>query len=349
MKPVVLMVLDGWGCAPPSAGNAILSAPARNFLELKQQHLSTTLQAHGNAVGLMSSQMGDSNVGHLTIGSGRIVHQNFSRIEHAIETHTFALQPVMQTVARKARTQRVHLMGLFSPGGVHSHERHWQAVLQALADAQVPADQVFLHWWLDGRDTAPQSAFASLEYGADMLNHIGIGRVASISGRYWAMDRDNRWDRTYKAYQAMVNGQGERAASAVEALQAAYARGETDEFVLPTVLVDAQDQPVARIAAEDMVLVMNFRADRVRQITQALTDPDFSFFPRSFTHVEWLGGLTAYDASRPLPAVFEPETVHNALPEWLSRQGLTQLHVAETEKYAHVTFFFNGGKEETVE
>jgi 2,3-bisphosphoglycerate-independent phosphoglycerate mutase len=346
VKPVVLAVLDGWGQAESGPTNAISSAPARNMERLAQEYPSALVAAHGNAVGLMENQMGDSNVGHLTIGAGRIIQQNLVRINDAIEDGTLAENLTFLEMMRQSQGRRLHLLGLLSPGGVHSHQEHLAALLLLIAQYGHPLE-VYLHIWLDGRDVSPESAASSLEWLASTLNMVGLGRVASISGRYYAMDRDRRWDRTERAYRAMVEGIGNKAQSAVEALLAAYGQRITDEFVPPTVLTDEHNQPIGTIGPDDIVFVFNFRADRVRQITRALSDPNFTEFSRPMSRVRWLGGMTVYDEQFVLPHLFAPQSVTNNLAEWVSKQGLSQLHVAETEKYAHVTFFFNGGIEKT--
>lgn len=343
MRPTVLMVLDGWGVADPGPSNAITEAD-RVMQQLAKTHPSNLLVAHGTEVGLLDGQMGDSNVGHLTIGAGRVVDQTLTRIHRAMEQGTLDQRPVLQTMMKAAEGRKIHLLGLLSPGGVHSHERHLGALL-AMLQKHGRKDQVFLHCWLDGRDVSPESAAKSFKYLAEVINRTGLGQVATIAGRYYAMDRDNRWDRIEKAYRAMVDGQGPTAKSAVEALEASYHQDVTDEFVVPTVLVDDHDQPVATIAAEDVVFVFNFRADRVRQITRALADPEFDHFERPFKAPHWMGGMAQYDEAFTLPQAFDPPEVPNNLAEWLSGHGVSQLHVAETEKYAHVTFFFNGGQE----
>jgi len=338
------MVLDGWGVADAGPTNAISEAD-RTMARLAQTYPSNLVVAHGREVGLLDGQMGDSNVGHLTIGGGRVVDQTLTRIHRAIEEKTLATRPVLREMLAQAKGHRLHLLGLLSPGGVHSHETHLGALLEML-QAEGRTEDVYLHCWLDGRDVSPQSAAASFKYLAGVMNRTEVGQVATIAGRYYAMDRDNRWERIETAYRAMVEGQGATAKSAIEALETNYAEGHNDEFVVPTVLVDANGQPVATIAADDVVFVFNFRADRVRQITRALADPTFSQFARPFSHPRWLGGMAQYDEEFPLPHVFEPPNVDHNLAQWLSERGLRQLHVAETEKYAHVTFFFNGGREE---
>lgn len=344
MHPTVLMVLDGWGIAEPGPANAITSAPDRVVSRLAETYPSTQVAAHGREVGLFPDQMGDSNVGHLTIGAGRVIDQNLPRIFRAIEEGTLAGNPVIQAMIQEAKAgRRLHFLGLLSPGGVHSHERHLGALLEIAAAAGL--QDVFLHICLDGRDVPPESAAQSLEYLAGEINRTGVGRIATMSGRYYAMDRDKRWDRTEKAYRAMVEGEGPKARSAPEALTRSYADQVSDEFVVPTVLTDEAGEPVGRIGADDVVFVFNFRADRVRQITRALADPAFDAFSRPFPRVHWLGGMTVYDEAFPLPHVFEPQDAAHNLAEWLSERGVPQFHVAETEKYAHVTFFFNGGQE----
>lgn len=341
-SPVVLMVLDGWGDAPPAPGNAIYSAPDRCYRALRDRYLATRVAAHGKAVGLLPDQMGDSNVGHLTIGAGRIVVQNLPRITEAVQSGTLAQNPVLNAAIDRARGHRLHVMGLLSPGGVHSHEEHLYALMAIFQERDL--HNVAYHLWLDGRDVPPSSAMSALERFAECLNATGTGYAASVAGRYYAMDRDNRWDRTEKAYRAMVQGQGVTAASAVEALDHAYQNGQTDEFVVPTVIVDDHGRPVGTVASDDVVLVYNFRADRVRQMTRALADPDFDAFLRPMSQVA-VYGMTAYDEDFALPHLFGPLAVKNNLAQWLASHGLRQLHVAETEKYAHVTFFFNGGQE----
>jgi 2,3-bisphosphoglycerate-independent phosphoglycerate mutase len=343
-RPTVLMVLDGWGLREPVPDNAIATAPAVHFQDLWTRYPHTQLKAHGEAVGLVPGQMGDSNVGHLTIGAGRVVYQNLARIFRAIDDGSLAHSPVLAEAFRRAEDRPLHLFGLLSDGGVHSHQDHLFALLRLARDAGVK--DVALHLALDGRDVPPESGMRYLAALADALGEVGIGRVATLMGRYYGMDRDRRWDRTELAYRAMVEGQGPTARSAPEALAASYAAGRTDEFVVPTVLVDAEGSPVAPIRPDDPVFIFNFRADRVRQILHALADPGFTAFTRPAGLVQWVGGMTLYDENFVVPHVFAPPDVLDNLAAWLSRQGLTQFHVAETEKYAHVTFFFNGGVEE---
>lgn len=344
-RPTVLVVMDGWGMRKDTADNAITKAPARHFDQLWERWPHTTLKAHGEAVGLIADQMGDSNVGHLNLGAGRVVYQNLARIFRAMADGTLARSPVVQAAFQAALGQRLHLLGLLSDGGVHSHQEHLFALLRLARQAGV--EDIRLHLALDGRDVPPESALRYLGALADVMGEVGGDiRVATIMGRYYAMDRDNRWDRTERAYRAMVEGIGPRARSAPEAVTGSYDQDVSDEFVLPTVLVDEHDSPVGLIRPDDSLFVFNFRADRVRQILHALSDPDFDRFPRPMEQVAWTGGLTLYDENFPVPHVFAPPAVPDNLAEWLSKRGLSQFHVAETEKYAHVTFFFNGGVEQ---
>ncbi len=338
------MILDGWGYAQPGPDNAISRAPAPIMERLEKEYPSSLLSAHGEQVGLLAGQMGDSNVGHLTIGAGRVIDQNLTRIHRAVADGSLAQMPVIGDLVEVARSRRLHLMGLCSPGGVHSHETHLGALLEILRQHGV-TDGVYLHVWLDGRDVPPESAASSLKYLAGVINQTGLGRIATIAGRYWAMDRDKRWERIEKAYRAMVEGIGPTAKSAPEALQQSYGEGVTDEFVVPTVLVGEDGSPVATVGEDDAVFIFNFRADRARQMSRALADPEFAHFRRPYARVHWLGSMTQYDEDFPLPHVFDPPDVTHNLAEWLSEHQIRQFHVAETEKYAHVTFFFNGGQE----
>ena len=346
-RPLVLVVLDGWGLREDAPDNAITRAPSRNMDALWREWPHTELQAHGEAVGLVPGQMGDSNVGHLNLGAGRVVYQNLARIHRAVEDGSLAKSPVLAEAWRRAKGHRLHLFGLLSEGGVHSHQDHLGAILESAAAAGV--EDVALHLCLDGRDVPPESALQYLTRLADQVTEAGVGRVATIMGRYYGMDRDQRWDRVEAAYRAMLEGQGATARSAPEALSQAYEAGKTDEFVPPTVIVDDQGAPVGTIRGDDVVFIFNFRADRVRQMSRGLGDPAFDHFARPFPKVAWLGGMTVYDENFPMPHVFEPMDVPNNLAEWLSRQGIRQYHIAETEKYAHVTFFFNGGVERAYE
>ena len=343
--PIVLTILDGWGIAESSATNAVAVADTPNMDRLGREFPMTTLTAHNGMVGLPKGQMGNSEVGHLNIGAGRIVYQDFTRINLAVDRGEFATNPVFNEVMDQVRAagSRLHLCGLVSDGGVHSHILHLIALIELAAAKEV---EVCLHCFMDGRDTSPTSGITFMEELAAALDRIGWGRVATVSGRYWAMDRDKRWDRVQKAWDAMVHGQGATAVDAVGLMRESYGRGETDEFIVPTVLVDAKDAPVGRIVDNDAVIFFNFRADRVRELCHAFADPIFTCFkagdrPRLLQ----LATMTEYEADFTFPIAFPPVSLTRILGEEVSRHGRRQLRIAETEKYAHVTYFFNGGNE----
>ena len=312
MHPTVLMVLDGWGVAEPGPSNGISAAPDNTVSRFAESYPSNLLAAHGTEVGLLDGQMGDSNVGHLTIGAGRVIDQTLTRIHRAVDEHSLAKNPVIREMLSEAKGRRIHLLGLISPGGVHSHKRHLGALLEVLADSRATS-QVYLHCWLDGRDVPPESAASSLKYLAEAINRTGVGEIATMAGRYYAMDRDNRWERIEKAYRAMVEGRGPTAKSAPEALAASYQAGLSDEFLVPTVMIRNDGSPVAKIGADDVVFVFNFRADRVRQITRALADPQFERFARPFGKPRWIGGMAQYDENFALPYAFAPPDAANNL------------------------------------
>jgi len=339
-RPLVLVVLDGWGISDRQQGNAVTQARTPNMDRLVSGFPHSLLEAYGEAVGLLPGQMGNSNVGHLNLGAGRIVYQDLARINKAIDSGAFFDNPVIVSVMRGGGA--FHVMGLVSDGGVHSHLAHLEAILR-MAKAQGVLE-VYIHAFLDGRDVGPKTALGYLEHLERFTQDLGTGRVATVCGRYFAMDRDNRWSRVRKAYDAMVFGHGPTAPSSLEAVKLAYTRGETDEFVTPTVVVSA-GKPVARIGADDGVFFFNFRADRARQITRCFTQEVFTEFPRPVIPSRF-AGMTRYDENSSVLAAFEPVILRDTLGEVLSRHGLTQLRVAETEKYAHVTFFLNGGREE---
>ena len=336
MKCLILIILDGFGLAEQTRGNAIAHANTPNLDRLRKEYPTCSLQASGEAVGLPEGQMGNSEVGHLNIGAGRIVYQDLTRINKAISDETFFGNPVLRKAIEHAKTHSscLHLIGLLSDGGVHSHITHLRALLE-MAEAAGVRTQV--HAFLDGRDVPPKSA---LKYISAIDGTVGGFRVGTVMGRYYAMDRDNRWDRIEKAYRALVSGNGISAESASDAVQKAYARGETDEFVLPTV-VDGH----IPIADNDSVIFFNFRPDRARQITRAFVDDEFSHFKRRKLGNLCFVCMTEYDATIDAPVAFAPEEIRYTLGEVLSKYGLTQPRIAETEKYAHVTFFFNGGVE----
>ena len=345
--PVVLTILDGWGIAEPSPTNAVSVAATPNMDRLSGSYPMTTLTAHNGLVGLPEGQMGNSEVGHLNIGAGRIVYQDFTRIDLAAERGEFAANPVLAGVmdAVSGTGGRLHLCGLLSDGGVHSHIRHLIALLEVAA-AQGLGERVFVHAFMDGRDTPPSSGISYMEELVGAMARTGCGRVATVSGRYWAMDRDKRWDRVAKAWAALVHGEGATASDPVELVRAAYERGETDEFIAPTVLVDGNGRPLATIADGDAILFFNFRADRVRELCHAFGDAEFTGFatgPRP--HLAQLATMTEYEAEFTFPVAFPPVSLTRILGEEVSRHGRRQLRIAETEKYAHVTYFFNGGVE----
>ncbi len=343
LTPVLLIILDGFGHREECENNAICQARKPRWDALMARYPHTTIDASEKWVGLPKDQMGNSEVGHMNIGAGRVVYQDYTRIEHAIETGEFARNEVLVKALETARApgQALHILGLLSPGGVHSHEAQIQALLEMAVRAGV--SDVRVHAFLDGRDTPPKSAEASLLALQGKCDELRGGRIASICGRYYAMDRDQRWERVSQAYDLITQGKAAfRGATAVEALHAAYARGETDEFVKAGVV-----GAPAPMRDGDAVVFMNFRADRARQLTRALTDPAFDGFPRE--RVPKLGyycTLTRYgDDFAQIPAAFPPQSVSNGFGEYLSQRGLKQLRIAETEKYAHVTYFFNGGVE----
>ena len=333
-----LIVLDGWGLARGGPGNAIALANTPVFDELRSRYPHVQLAASGRTVGLPDEQMGNSEVGHLNLGAGAVVMQDLTRIDDAVESGEL----VENLVLRKALTaaERVHLIGLVSDGGVHSGFKHLEALIRLAAELRVP--DLVVHAFTDGRDTLPTSGAGYLETVAGWMAEVGKARIGSVVGRYWAMDRDRRWDRIQRAYDLLVHGRAEhRAATGASAARAAYDRGETDEFIEP-VLVGAE----GRIRAEDSVLAFNFRPDRMRQITRALAEPGFSEVDRrGMPPVAHYATMTRYEDDFPYPVAFAPEHPAMTLPNVLAREGVQQLHVAETEKYAHVTYFFNGGDE----
>jgi len=337
-RRAALIVLDGWGDAPPGPGNAIAQAELPVWRELLQRWPHAQLRTDGEAVGLTEGQMGNSNVGHLNIGAGRVVYQDLPRIGRAIAGGELERNEV--ALALRA-APRLHLLGLLSPGGVHSHEEHAFALMRFIAAGPEPKGgprKVFVHAVLDGRDTPPRSARASLERLDAVCLETGAV-LASVGGRYYAMDRDRRWDRVEKAYDAVVRGRGRRADSGVGALEMAYAAGEDDEFVLPTLVGWYEGaQP------GDRFFMWNFRADRAREMSRALADPKFDGFRRPEGTFP-VSAMTEYDPDFRLPTVFGPLEIEDTLGEVVSRAGLTQLRMAETEKYAHVTYFLNGGRE----
>jgi 2,3-bisphosphoglycerate-independent phosphoglycerate mutase len=333
-----LIVLDGWGLAEPGPGNAVSRAATPVFDELWGSGSTTTLTACGRAVGLPEGQMGNSEVGHLNLGAGSVVVQDLTRIDEAAESGSFAGNEVLRGAL--AGSERVHIIGLVSGGGVHSSLTHLHALIDLAAELQVP--DLVIHAFTDGRDTGPKSGAGYLEEVEGWLSSAGVGRIGSVVGRYYAMDRDRRWDRVQRAYDLLVHGRAEhRADSGAEAVREAYERDETDEFIVP-VLVGEE----ARIGGGDSVLGLNFRPDRMREITLALADPKFDEIDRGDAEaVERYATLTQYEEDWSYPVAFAPERPAITLPAVIAAAGEPQLHVAETEKYPHVTYFFNGGEE----
>jgi len=346
-KRVLLIVLDGWGISMSREGNAVALAKTPAYTRIINGSSHSELSASGEAVGLPDGQMGNSEVGHLNLGAGRVVYQDSTRISKAIRDGEFFQNPVLLSAMDSVQKAggNLHLMGLLSDGGVHSRLDHIFAMVD-LVKARGIAN-VFFHAFLDGRDTPPSSAVQYLKQLEDHLAKVGIGRIATVTGRYYAMDRDKRWDRVQKAYEALVMGEGIRKYSAVDAVQQSYEHNRSDEFVIPTVLLDrGTNRPLAPIRDNDAVIFCNFRSDRAREITRALTDREFEGFKRPVVpKLSAFVCLTNYDESFNLPVAFAPTRLTNILGEVLSARGIRQLRIAETEKYAHVTFFFNGGEE----
>lgn len=341
-RPAVLCILDGWGCRPDADDNAITRAGAENYERMLAEYPHTTLATSGRAVGLPAGQMGNSEVGHMNIGAGRIVVQDLPRIDDAIADHSFAELPALRELIAKAKAAKgtVHILGLVSPGGVHSHQDHIAALARAVAEAGLP---VRIHAFLDGRDTPPRSARGFVHLFEQAIAGAGDARIATVSGRYYAMDRDRRWDRVAKAYDAIVSAEGITGANADAAIAGSYENYVGDEFVVPTVIGDYRGMNDG-----DTFLFANFRADRARELSTALLDPAFDGFPRkkqiAFSAA---AGMTEYSESLAafMSALFPPETLTSTLGEVTAKLGLKQLRIAETEKYAHVTFFLNGGRE----
>ena len=345
-KPVLLVVLDGWGNRQEREANAIAIAGTPNVDALVREYPSTAIETSGLSVGLPEGQMGNSEVGHTNLGAGRIVYQDLVRINRAVEDGSFFSNDALLMACRRAKETggALHLMGLLSDGGVHSHVEHLHACLELARREGV--SRAFVHAFMDGRDTPPRSGLGTLADVEKRFRERGYGKVATVCGRYYAMDRDKRWDRVELAYAALVRAEGLHAPSGVAAMEASYARSETDEFVKPTVIVNGDGSPVGPVRDGDAVIFFNFRADRAREITRAFTDGGFKEFDRKVT--PWLAAyvcMTEYDKTFALPVAFPPTDLTEIFPEIVSRAGLKQLRCAETEKYAHVTFFFNGGRE----
>jgi 2,3-bisphosphoglycerate-independent phosphoglycerate mutase len=354
-KPVLIVVRDGWGVREAREGNAVALARTPRHDELWGRFPTALVNASEHHVGLPGGQMGNSEVGHLNMGAGRVVYQDFARIENAIQDGSFLTDPVFEQAVVRAeeRDRALHLFGLVSDGGVHSHMRHLKSLLEMAR--RVGVEEVYIHAIMDGRDTSPTAGADYLEEVVGWTRELGVGRVATVSGRYYAMDRDKRWDRVKLAYDAMVHGRGPTATDPVAALRQHYetrgpgAAGDGDEFMLPTVIVSAglgKLDPVGRMRHGDQLIAFNFRADRMRELCNALATPTFDGFQRGHNHVYELAAMCRYDDTIPfLGVAFPPQTVRHHISELLGERGLSQFKCAETEKYAHITFFWNGGIE----
>lgn len=344
-KPVMLMILDGFGIAEASEGNAVSLAKKPNFDKLMKEYPHSMLEASGMAVGLPEGQMGNSEVGHLNIGAGRIVYQELTRITKAIADGEFFKNEELLKAIKNAKENNtaLHLMGLLSDGGVHSHINHLKGLLEFAKNEGLK--EVYVHAFMDGRDVAPSSGKEFIEKAEKMMKEVGVGKIATVSGRYYAMDRDNRWERVELAYNAIVRGTGNTATSAVEAIQESYNDKKTDEFVVPTVVLE-DGHPTSTVKSGDSVVFFNFRPDRARELTRALTQKDFDGFNAEKLDLTFVT-MTQYDKTfEGVMIAFKPQTLEDTLGEFIANKGLNQLRIAETEKYAHVTFFFNGGVEQ---
>ncbi|MDW7739157.1 MAG: 2,3-bisphosphoglycerate-independent phosphoglycerate mutase [Bacillota bacterium] len=346
MKKIILIVLDGWGFSEESEGNAILQANTPQMDRFMSEYPWALLDAAGEAVGLPDGQMGNSEVGHLNLGAGRIVYQELTRISRCINSGDFFNNPVLIEAMQSAKNNEssLHLIGLVSDGGVHSHFDHLLALLEMAGRQKL--QKVFVHAILDGRDTIPFGAKPFLEQLDKLGKEKGYGQIATVTGRYYAMDRDNRWDRIEKAYRAYVRGEGISYYDPIEALEQAYERGEGDEFVQPSVILDSSGRPRTLIHSEDSVIFFNFRPDRARQLSRTLIEADFSHFNRGDNFpLPFFATMTEYNKQYNVPAAFITEDLRSTLGEVYASRNLAQMRIAETEKYAHVTFFFSGGRE----
>ncbi len=359
-RPNCIIIMDGYGYRKETVGNAVYAADSKNVKEYMKEYPSTLIGASGMDVGLPDGQMGNSEVGHLNIGAGRIVYQDLTKITKAISDGDFFTNPALKKAVDNAvkNDKSLHLYGLLSTGGVHSHITHLFALLKMAKDSGVK--HTYVHCFMDGRDTDPMSGMEFVKELEAEIKKSGYGEIASVCGRYYAMDRDNNWDRTEKAYDMLTLGNGEKADSATDALKQSYDKGVTDEFVLPTNIVK-DGKPVALIEKGDSIIFFNFRPDRARQITRAFSQKEFTpymdeekgkrmFFERKSGFLAPVyTGFAVYDASfKDVYVAFPPDEIKNTLPQYLADKGLTQLHIAETEKYAHVTFFFNAKLEAPV-
>ena len=344
-KVTMLMILDGFGDNTNQDGNAIKQANTPNLDRLMKKYPNTDIYTSGKYVGLPDGQMGNSEVGHTNIGAGRIVYQDLTKITKSIEDGDFFSNPEFIAAIDncKKHNSKLHILGLVSDGGVHSHNRHLYGLLEMAKRRDF--ENVYIHCFLDGRDTPPASAETYIAELQEKMKEKGVGKIATLAGRFYAMDRDKRWQRVQKAYDAMVFGKGEKAGDPIKAIEDSYQKEVFDEFVVPTVICNPNGEPVAKIEENDSVIFFNFRPDRARQITRAIVDPDFNEFETKKMNTYFVC-FTSYDETMPnVHIAFKKEPVKNTLGEIVSKHGLKQLRIAETEKYAHVTFFFNGGEE----
>jgi 2,3-bisphosphoglycerate-independent phosphoglycerate mutase len=344
IKPLVLTILDGWGFSPATEGNAIAAARKPTYDHLLHTYPNTLIHTSGPFVGLPEGQMGNSEVGHMNMGAGRVIYMDVTRIDLLISSGDFFRNPALLNAMQKAQGHRLHLLGLCSDGGVHAQLTHLFTLLEMAKKHGV--EEVFIHCFTDGRDTPPQSGAGYVAHLEQKMRELGIGKIASVSGRYYAMDRDKRWDRIERAFGAMVLGNGAKFEFAVEAVRRSYEKGITDEFIEPITIVDPRNEPVGLIRDHDSVVMYNYRADRAREMTVAFTStslekPSRSLVPKDITYTM----MTQYDKTFDLPFVLPPEHPDNILAEVMEKAALKNLRVAETEKYAHVTYFFNGGNE----
>jgi 2,3-bisphosphoglycerate-independent phosphoglycerate mutase len=346
-KPVVLIILDGWGVAPPAKSNAITSAKPSTFENLVKTYPSMTLQASGEAVGLSWGEIGNSEVGHLNLGSGKLIYQNMPRINKSVSDGSFYNnEKFLEAIANcKKNNSKLHLMGLISSGGVHSHIEHLFALLELCKREKL--SNVFIHGFLDGRDMPYNSGIDFVEKIENKIKELKLGKIASLSGRFYAMDRDNHWERIALAYNAIVKGESEeKFTDPIQAVESSYSKKVYDEEFLPVTIVDKDSSPLGPIEDGDSVVFFNFRSDRAREITKALILPGFNKFNVQYLNNLFFVAMTDYEKDLPVEVAFSTETIDNPLAKVISDAGLKQLHLAETEKYAHVTFFFNGGKEQ---
>lgn len=343
--PLVLVVLDGWGLREEREGNAIKLSRTPTYLELLERYPHSSLQASGEYVGLPAGQMGNSEVGHITMGAGRVVYQDLTRIDKSITDGDFFEKQALADAMERCKDDKhaLHLVGLVSPNGIHSHTRHLYALIEMAARYKLK--RVFVQAFTDGRDTSPAGGAGFVGELEDVMNNAGTGRVASVGGRYYGMDRDHRWERTKKAYDALASGAGPRSRSAVDYIRKSYEGGVSDEFIVPGTIVDANDQPIGPVRDGDSVIFFNFRSDRARQLTRALALEQFDGFERNPRVSIHMTTMTQYDRTFTFPVIFPPQSMTGSFAEVLAGTTMTNLRVAETEKYPHVSYFFNCGIE----